>query len=413
MALTCVAAAQVSCGLLLGLDDFEDAPRASAGGTGAGGESSGSSGAPGCAHGARDCVGDTPRQCADGEWVHQRPCSGEAPVCAQGGCVPCTEGERGCAGNRPQRCEGGAWIEQAACVTPLPGCRDGQCVPTSCQFGEAPGTGIDCGADGRTDCCAMDVVPGGTFYRGNNDRYPATVSQFRLDRYEVTVGRFRAFVDALKGTQADPPPPGAGERPGVADSGWEFGWTSALAANTTELKTQLECDYYPTWTATPGPNENRPIHCVTWYEAFAFCVWDGGHLPTEAEWNYAAAGGAEQRTYPWGSSREPGFAAHGCRGNGSSTGCNISAFLPVGSFSPSGDARWGHADMLGNTSEWTLDCSGDYPVPCENCSNHGCSGSIEHVVRGGNAIAPLYDTTFRNREYRTSRTQGVRCARKP
>ena len=49
----------------------------------------------------------------------------------------------------------------------------------------------------------------------------------------------------------------------------------------------------------PGANESLPINCITWYEAFAFCAWDGGFLPTEAEWNYAAAGGSEQRAYPW------------------------------------------------------------------------------------------------------------------
>ncbi len=48
-----------------------------------------------------------------------------------------------------------------------------------------------------------------------------------------------------------------------------------------------------------GSNENQPINCVTWYEAFAFCISDGGYLPTAAEWNYAAAGGSDQRAYPF------------------------------------------------------------------------------------------------------------------
>jgi formylglycine-generating enzyme required for sulfatase activity len=36
------------------------------------------------------------------------------------------------------------------------------------------------------------------------------------------------------------------------------------------------------------------------WEAYAFCIFDGGFLPTETEWEYAAAGGSEQRDYPWG-----------------------------------------------------------------------------------------------------------------
>lgn len=426
--------AGTGCGLLLGLDDFENAPAAHGGSASGGSASSGgvsggdasgggasgtgsasgggsaSSGAGRCADAERDCVGDTPRQCADGEWVQQRPCSGDAPVCLRGRCVPCAEGDRGCAGNKPLRCEQGAWVEEAACAAPFPGCRRGQCVPTSCEGDGGPEAGLSCGADGKQDCCASELVPGGTFYRSNDDKYPATVSTFRLDRYEVTVGRFRRFVEASRGTRAHPPPLGAGERPGITGSGWQYDWSGKLPVNTEALKTQLSCSYYPTWTDTPGPNEARPITCVTWYEAFAFCVWDGGHLPTEAEWNYAAAGGAEQRMYPWGPVEERGLAATECRGDGTSSGCNISAFLPVGSFSPRGDARWGHADMLGNASEWTLDCYDEYPVPCNDCSNQSCS-ELDPVVRGGNAIAPLYNTAFRNSDERTGWSQGVRCAR--
>jgi len=39
------------------------------------------------------------------------------------------------------------------------------------------------------------------------------------------------------------------------------------------------------------------INCITWYEAMAFCIWDGGYLPTEAEWD-ALRGGARTNGYP-------------------------------------------------------------------------------------------------------------------
>ncbi len=48
-----------------------------------------------------------------------------------------------------------------------------------------------------------------------------------------------------------------------------------------------------------GATKTKPINCLDWYTAFAFCAWDGGRLATEAEWNYAASGGSEHRYYPW------------------------------------------------------------------------------------------------------------------
>jgi hypothetical protein len=72
------------------------------------------------------------------------------------------------------------------------------------------GLAATCGPGDNADCCASSVVPGGTFNRGNDASYPATVSTFRLDTYEITVGRFRTFVAAYARGVI---PPGAGKLP--------------------------------------------------------------------------------------------------------------------------------------------------------------------------------------------------------
>ena len=56
--------------------------------------------------------------------------------------------------------------------------------------------GVAATCSGNKDCCASNVVVGGTFNRSNDGAFPATVSDFGLDVYEVTVGRFRQFVNA-------------------------------------------------------------------------------------------------------------------------------------------------------------------------------------------------------------------------
>src|SRR5439155_19241068 len=114
--------------------------------------------------------------------------------------------------------------------------------------------------DGRTDGSAdaaddhtSPLVPGGTFYRSydiapdglfSNNAYPATISSFRLDTYEITVARFRQFVNAGEGTAADPPPRGAGARTlgGAANQGgWDSAWNNSLAPSTQVLEAGLSC----------------------------------------------------------------------------------------------------------------------------------------------------------------------------
>lgn len=281
-------------------------------------------------------------------------------------------------------------------------------------------------------CCTSLPVPGGSYFRSydflgdpasGDTKHPAKVSGFRLDEYEVTVGRFRAFVQAGMGTQLQPPASGSGPHPNVAGSGWDSSWNTSLVATRGVLTTALKCDpMFQTWTELSGDNENRPINCVTWYEAFAFCIWDGGYLPTEAEWNYAAAGGDEQRLYPWSipsnstvidgvhASYSDDTDGLNCTGDGIS-GCALTDLIAVGTKS-AGVARWGQLEMAGNVVEWVLDSPGSYADPCTDCMN---PATTTRGARGGSYhfAAMLARAGFRYGGPPATRTPafGLRCAR--
>ncbi len=217
-----------------------------------------------------------------------------------------------------------------------------------------------CGADGADDCCTSDHVAGGQYNRTNDPTAPARVDAFRLDRYEVTVGRFRAF---FAGYALDKPRAGDGASPALGPaSGWDPAWNSLLPKDQDALRQKLGCaSGYATWTDLPGAGDDRPINCVDWYLAFAFCAWDGGRLPTEAEWNYAAAGGDEQRPYPWGTQDpDPTRAVFGCPSD------TMSCPIPAVGSAPLGQGKWKQLDLAGSMAEWTLDYFSTLPTGCDD-----------------------------------------------
>ncbi|MGH7733335.1 MAG: formylglycine-generating enzyme family protein [Gemmatimonadales bacterium] len=303
----------------------------------------------------------------------------------------------------------------------------------------------NCGASSES-CCTSLEVPGGTFYRtySNNGGPPsgeadqATVSGFRLDKYDVTVGRFRRFVDAVlpDGGTGWLPAAGSGKHtylnsgqglilmwPG---SGYEPGWSTTFDTYVAPTDANLACDPdYATWTSTPGSRENLPINCVTWYEAYAFCIWDGGFLPSEAEWENAAAGGTQQREYPWGSAAPATanqYAIYGCYYNPNDAGlCTGAANIaPVGT-ATLGAGRWGQLDLAGDEDQWNLDSwsSGQYYFACTDCVNiyTGDPPPGSRMIRGG-----LFDSpssyllpTYQDASDPSARSGavGFRCARAP
>ncbi|MGC4068987.1 MAG: formylglycine-generating enzyme family protein [Polyangiaceae bacterium] len=289
-----------------------------------------------------------------------------------------------------------------------------------------------CGSD---SCCTSLVVPGGTFPMGRSTssssadyfgtviyeipEHTATVATFALDKYEVTVGRFRAFVGAYSPWT---PSYGSGAKPGTASTGWGQSWSAAasdLPVSRDALKATLNCyAEYQTWTDAPSVNENAPINCVTWPLAFAFCIWDRGRLPTEAEWEYAAAGGNENRLYPWGS--EPPTVERAVYYD-TDAGSYGKPTDPVGS-KPLGKGCFGHLDLSGSMWEWVFDWySLNYygtttaPRECVDCANVDGANSPGRGIRGGCWATGADDHRAANRwrdPPATSVTElGFRCAR--
>jgi formylglycine-generating enzyme required for sulfatase activity len=350
-----------------------------------------------------------------------------------GACVgSCTPGSKRCSsdGNRAETCsDTGTWPAGVKCSYPNQSCSDGVCgTNPSCA-----GPLNKCGSSSNDGCCVNSLVVGGDYYRGYNGSnytdtgYPATVADFRLDKYEVTVGRFRNFVTAYVAGWRPPTNggkhthlfAGAGLKAGAGNEpGWDSSWTSGLPTTQAGWNTNLGAAG-GTWTSA---NENVPIDLVNWREAYAFCIWDGGFLPSEAEWNYAAAGGNEHRYYAWSNPASSTTISSSYAVYYDGTAHPLAS---VGS-KPSGKGKWNQLDLLGNTYEWVMDqgnaiaASGGNPVipyatPCDNCMTTSTDG--KRIVRGGHATTADYDLVvarrWSNAETGRGTLFGFRCAYEP
>jgi len=97
----------------------------------------------------------------------------------------------------------------------------------------------------------------------------------------------------------------------------------------------------------PEQGSSRPVTGVALEEGHRFCRWAGGRLPSEPEWERAAAG-TYGRMYPWGNTFQPEVVATGPRPG------------PVGSF-PAGASESGVQDLIGNAVEWVAPADGEAP----------------------------------------------------
>ena len=219
-----------------------------------------------------------------------------------------------------------------------------------CNFKDDNCNGL---VDEATDCVAPAVdesrvrVPAGSFLMGSEkgaaDERPVhrvSGSPFAMDRYEVTNARFLACVRA--GACAAPSLPGSKTRAHYFDD--------------------------PTFA-------DYPVIFVSWAQAQAFCAFAGGRLPTEAEWERAAAGSDGPRTYPWGDSPPDCSKANfaGCVGDTDRVGRRVAGQSPYHAF-----------DMAGNVWEWTADWyDADYYRTSPSQDPAGPASGQLKVMRGG------------------------------
>jgi iron(II)-dependent oxidoreductase len=205
-------------------------------------------------------------------------------------------------------------------------------------------------------------IPGGHVFLGaprrpgfvfDNEKWehPVHLPPFAIARSAVTQGEFAQFVDDG----------GYSRREWWTDAGWS--WRSRVAASHPAYWRREDGWQVRRFDRIVPLEEDLPILHVNAHEVEAYCRWAGRRLPTEAEWETAAAGlpvarlsvadaPRSKRTYPWGESPPAPSLANLDAAHGGT--------LPV-TLLPAGDSAWGCRQMLGNVWEWTATRFLPYP----------------------------------------------------
>jgi sulfatase modifying factor 1 len=212
-------------------------------------------------------------------------------------------------------------------------------------------------------------IPSGTFLMGSDDHPEegpvrrVTVKAFSIDRFDVTNADFDKFVKATGYLTDAERKPNAEDysdiRPEQLSAGGAVfargsdppqgeinGWSFVPGAN---------------WRHPHGPKssivgrEHEPVVQVSYQDALAYARWTRRELPTEEQYEFAARGGLEGKTFAWGDELKPGgkWMANTWQGQFPAQNTSEDGFrsiAPVGCFSPNG---YGLYDMTGNVWKWT------------------------------------------------------------
>ncbi|PAK55814.1 formylglycine-generating enzyme family protein [Paenibacillus sp. 7541] len=247
----------------------------------------------------------------------------------------------------------------------------------------------------------MIAIPGGTFMMGTDSQEgfasdgegPArrvTVDGFEISPYAVTNAEFQRFVEAT------------GYVTEAETFGWSFVFEMFVSEQTKAKVVQVPQDTPwwlvvegAYWAAPEGVDSNiearmdHPVVHISWNDAMAYCRWAGVRLPTEAEWEYAARGGLEGRTYPWGDllKQDGKFQCNIWQGkfpvkNNASDGYVGTA--PVDAYSPNG---YGLYNLSGNVWEWCSDWfSPTYHRQTSAVNPHFSEATGRRSMRGGSYL---------------------------
>jgi iron(II)-dependent oxidoreductase len=268
---------------------------------------------------------------------------------------------------------------------------------------------IPCKDPGRPVVLDMVAVPAGRYPIGSAEPAPwdnehprreVELEAFRIDRFPVTNAQYQAFIEEG----------GYERREFWSDAGWT--WRTETGASAPQFwrfdDAQWMTDRFGYGV---GVDWDQPVMHVCYYEAEAYARWAGKRLPTEFEWEVAAAWDPQlgrARRYPWGD--DPPMADR----------ANLDQFrfgcAQIGAY-PQGASALGCEQMIGDVYEWTSSDFLCYPgfvaFPYPEYSEV-FFGADYKVLRGASwATRPsVARCTFRNWDYPIRRQifAGFRCA---